>query len=569
VEPGVYEEDVFLDLGSGGSDRVSIVCPAGPDGTRLRSLSSGAGRTPVDVVGLQIDGLVTTSQDGTPLHWQGCRFMDEVSCPGLIGGGQAFGDCEFRDRLGVSGEGAIDRCRFTGGRAALELVFAHLDVRDCVFESCADTALLVAPLDQVYMNIERCTFRAVDWAIVVNPDKTYYRDGIRVTESRFEDVRHEAISYDQHSQWELSTFFVDVQRSRFTRCGAGVRVDGKGRIDLTMVADTLEDTGQLAVNAAANLNWRLDSLLVRRGSAGAIALHERTALEGCTRSIHASTIEDNAGDGIAVQSDFQDSPTNLRVVGNRILRNAGAGIRAGGGSTVLENLLVENGDGVRLTSSTATNDSVVRNSVVGSGGAGVLIAAPQGAAPVVYVENNLAAQSLGIGIALQGSVGGTARHNDSWRSHVTDYQGVSLDGNLQVDPLFCGPSTLDYQVASNSPCAPSGAYGQIGALGTGCQPQVLAVDPRVVSGVTIGNVAPNPLVSGREITVSFSLPQPASATMDVLDAGGRRVAGQALAASGAGSHQVKLHVDDLPPGIYWLRVAQAGRAASSKIAILP
>jgi hypothetical protein len=188
---------------------------------------------------------------------------------------------------------------------------------------------------------------------------------------------------------------------------------------------------------------------------------------------------------------------------------------------------------------------------------------------VAYVLNNLATLNLGAGIVLQGAVTGSAKANDSWRNRMAAYQGIRRDGNLTEDPLLCSPTTLDYRVALNSPCAPSGAYGQIGALGTGCQPQVLAVDPRVVSGVTIGNVAPNPLVSGREITVSFSLPQPASATMDVLDAGGRRVAGQALAASGAGSHQVKLHVNDLPPGIYWLRVAQAGRAASSKIAILP
>jgi hypothetical protein len=227
------------------------------------------------------------------------------------------------------------------------------------------------------------------------------------------------------------------------------------------------------------------------------------------------------------------------------------------------------GHGLHLMPNQATHDSLVRNTVAANGGDGILLAAAEGAAPVTYVENNLAAENMGIGIALQGEGIGTRKGNDAWRNHAGDYLGVDQDSNVIANPLFCNASTLDYHVALNSPCAPTGTYGQIGAFGAGCEPQVVSVGPRATAGVVIANVAPNPLVSGREITVSFTLPAPASATMDVLDAGGRRVASQALTENGVGSHRVKLRVDDLTPGIYWLRVTQAGRAASSKVAILP
>ena len=51
---------------------------------------------------------------------------------------------------------------------------------------------------------------------------------------------------------------------------------------------------------------------------------------------------------------------------------------------------------------------------------------------------------------------------------VSSYQGVS--GNISEDPLFCGWEEGNYYLQSDSPCAPGGECGLIGALPVGCEP---------------------------------------------------------------------------------------------------
>ena len=107
------------------------------------------------------------------------------------------------------------------------------------------------------------------------------------------------------------------------------------------------------------------------------------------------------------------------------------------------------------------------------------------------------------------------------------------------------------------------------SFGVGCERQVVAVVPSGSGDLAIGRVAPNPLIGGREVTVSFTLPKADAVTMEVLDATGRRLASHDLGQSVAGDHRVQLRMQDLAPGIYWVRVAQAGKAAASKVSILP
>jgi parallel beta-helix repeat protein len=217
-----------------------------------------------------------------------------------------------------------------------------------------------------------------------------------------------------------------------------------------------------------------------------------------------------------------------------------------------------------------SGDSVLLNTIYDNRGAGLrVMGSATGFEPVVYVENNIAVQNTGAGIALEGGWGGTAAHNDAWRNLAGDFQGAPLSSNLTENPLFCSAGQLDFRLAENSPCAPTSPQGQIGAFGIGCDPQVVAVSPSNTSQLAIGRVAPNPLVGGREVTVSFTLPGADPVTMEVLDASGRRVSSRDLGVSAAGSHRVQLRMEDLAPGIYWVRVAQAGQAAASKVSILP
>jgi hypothetical protein len=68
-------------------------------------------------------------------------------------------------------------------------------------------------------------------------------------------------------------------------------------------------------------------------------------------------------------------------------------------------------------------------------------------------------------------------HNNVWMGNSDPYQGhVDVSDNLAVDPQFCNVFSSDFHVAASSPCAPSGPYGQIGALGVGCDVMTVPVD---------------------------------------------------------------------------------------------
>jgi hypothetical protein len=47
---------------------------------------------------------------------------------------------------------------------------------------------------------------------------------------------------------------------------------------------------------------------------------------------------------------------------------------------------------------------------------------------------------------------------------------LGMNGNISEDPLFCDPGSLDLRIHSDSPCAPGGDCGLIGALPVGCGP---------------------------------------------------------------------------------------------------
>lgn len=96
-------------------------------------------------------------------------------------------------------------------------------------------------------------------------------------------------------------------------------------------------------------------------------------------------------------------------------------------------------------------------------------------------------------------------------------------------------------------------------------PITTAVEPgRATFG--IGRVAPNPAVD--RMSVWFTLPSAEPATLELLDVSGRRALSREVGSFGAGIHSIELATGgQVPPGLYFLRLAQGGRVASSRVAI--
>jgi hypothetical protein len=85
--------------------------------------------------------------------------------------------------------------------------------------------------------------------------------------------------------------------------------------------------------------------------------------------------------------------------------------------------------------------------------------------------------------------------------------------------------------------------------------------------LALGPVAPNP-GRGSGLVANVVLPSADPAQLELLDVMGRRLASLELGALGAGRHAVELGAGlHLAPGVYLLRLTQAGSARVTRVAI--
>ena len=96
----------------------------------------------------------------------------------------------------------------------------------------------------------------------------------------------------------------------------------------------------------------------------------------------------------------------------------------------------------------------------------------------------------------------------------------------------------------------------------------VAVDvPLEVQHLVLGPARPNPTQT--DIIVSFSLPTNAPATLQILDLSGRKLYAREVGSLGPGSLTLNLGTNvNLRSGIYFLRLAQSGQEATSRISVI-
>jgi hypothetical protein len=117
---------------------------------------------------------------------------------------------------------------------------------------------------------------------------------------------------------------------------------------------------------------------------------------------------------------------------------------------------------------------------------------------------------------------------------------------------------------------PGRSYGYRLALGSGSGStaggEVWVVVPQAVR-LAVRSIRPNPTLG--LATVTLSLPTPAPATLDAYDLAGRRVLHQALGAGSPGARVVELDTRGrLRPGLYLLRLEQAGHGVHARMVVL-
>jgi hypothetical protein len=88
------------------------------------------------------------------------------------------------------------------------------------------------------------------------------------------------------------------------------------------------------------------------------------------------------------------------------------------------------------------------------------------------------------------------------------------------------------------------------------------VEVPAVLSFELAGLRPNPAVG--ELAVSFTLPSAAPATLALLDVSGRRLIAREVGSLGPGRHLQRLGEGArFAPGIYWLRLTQAGRVLTA------
>lgn len=82
----------------------------------------------------------------------------------------------------------------------------------------------------------------------------------------------------------------------------------------------------------------------------------------------------------------------------------------------------------------------------------------------------------------------------------------------------------------------------------------------------LNRISPNPAFGA--MSVSFVLASSEPATLDLVDVAGRSMLSREVGSMGEGSHRIDLSTGDVvPPGLYFVRLRQAGRTALSRVAI--
>jgi predicted outer membrane repeat protein len=111
-----------------------------------------------------------------------------------------------------------------------------------------------------------------------------------------------------------------------------------------------------------------------------------------------------------------------------------------------------------------------------------------------------------------------------WTECIADQFGVS--GNISVDPLFCGDSNPlnPWALHDTSPCRPN-AYPcqQMGSQGIGCGYSEIMADDLQETGITVGDVYPNPVRGSSTLRYVLTESQPKPVTIRVIDISGRLI----------------------------------------------
>ena len=141
-------------------------------------------------------------------------------------------------------------------------------------------------------------------------------------------------------------------------------------------------------------------------------------------------------------------------------------------------------------------------------------------------------------------------------------------GNIDEDPLFCCPDTLNYHLQEDSPCVGTGQDGAyIGAYGIGCPTVDIVEDiSNLPSAFALNQNYPNPF--NASTVISYKLPCGADVKLDIFDVVGRHIETLSNSYQGAGRYQITWNAMNYSSGAYFYQLQVDDFSESRKMFLI-
>lgn len=94
----------------------------------------------------------------------------------------------------------------------------------------------------------------------------------------------------------------------------------------------------------------------------------------------------------------------------------------------------------------------------------------------------------------------------------------------------------------------------------------VSVQVPVALAFALEGAQPNP--ARGHVELAYTLAEPGEARVELLDAAGRRVAGETRRGAASGRHRVRFAIDAQPPGLYWAVLTQGSRRESQRVVVV-
>ncbi len=583
VEPGFYDE-IVTDLYC--VSRV-VYGRAGADSTHVRGFDPNDCRSyGCKVVGITIDTHFGCPSQAGASYWTGnCAgwtFDRCVFAQGFEGYGSFSAPtrrCTFRGSAAFHGFNDLADCVFDSASTYFENGIGYVMVARCTFKGPSDDLVTANPRDESGVNFVDCTFSDAGDAIRLSPYRLAYQS-LDVRRCRFEHLTGSAIEYlyDDGGSPQPYDFDLTIDSSFVFDVGRAVRARSSLMLDVSMLDDTIATTHDTAIDATVRTGY-FHGLDV--SDAGGMGMHLSVenfepslyggVNSGATVDLNGCHVWNARSDGVKIEqlpNPTWDPDQRVVVSQSNLELNAGAGLTAEAPRlAVTECLFRGNGaDGADLLADGgAPACSLVTTTAVENAGRGIVVESPGVVA--LSLDHDLVTRNGLDGLAVTGAYSGHASFNDAWANRGVPFVGLALaEINLQRDPRYCDEAAGDFDLSSDSPCAPAGVYGRIGARGVGCSPTTAVPAFAPVAGVV--RATPNPARG----TISFTTGAGSRIEeLTVFDLLGRRrwsAPGGALAGG-----VVRWEGGDdagtrLPPGVYLVRWRTDAREGSSRFILL-